>query len=160
MKKASIFCLAVASNLLTTAPTYAYPGKTPSCAKAKYDIVKAIVGDGGWFSEASGPNKDPNNPFKGSYSIWFALTPSRGKIRGSGFTEANRRAASRFLQRSDLRAFATNLIKGCPSVSNVAFGISNSDYWVQFYKFPGGEVRPHVCLPAPGRNGWGYSYCP
>lgn len=158
--KISVGYFVFVGMLFSATPSLALPDKTPACAQAKYDVAVEITKEGGWFIESSGLNKDPSNPFPGSYSLWFALTPYRGYPAASSFTEGHRQAAFRFLEKSNLQAHANKLINSCPSLSNVAFGISNSGYWVQFYKFPDGTVRPKVCLAAPtDSEGWGYGYC-
>ena len=136
------------------------PKDAPLCAEAKYDIAKGIIENKGWFTEGGSVIKSSSNPFPGAYSYGYGLTPGRGQVH-TNFTEINRKAAYELLGNSGLlQGYANKIIKSCPEIAKVSFGIANSGYWVEFFKFPDGSVRQKVCLPDPGGpRGWGYGWC-
>ena len=162
MNKASVIYTSAFGLLTLSLPIIAQPQNPPMCAQSKYDIAMDLRQKEAWFIDKSTLIRDKQNPFPGSYLYSYALTPPRRldmeyvRLKESNYQAATDLLASRKL----LLGYATNLIKNCPAIAIVSFGISNSGYWVNYYRFPNGSVRPRICMDDPGGpHGWGYGYC-
>ena len=137
---------------------------SPSCALSKYRVVSSLSSKGIWFSVGEGKNLSSYNPYPGSTVISFAFSPGRGARAYSQdlYERSDQRKSAELMGNQELLLdWSSSLISNCKYVSKVSFGYPGSDYWQDFYRFPGGLTRRHICLvqPSEGSRGWGYSHC-